>query len=115
MSNVLVNNDCSVKLCDFGLSRTWNKSKDMSSYVVTRWYRAPEIMLGCRNYGTPIDVWGVGCIFGQLLCGEVLFPGQDYLDMVSPPSALSVLTSILDSPYFCFRWNSKIRRPFIRE
>lgn len=51
-------------------------------YVVTRWYRPPEIMLGMRSYGAAVDMWGVGCIFGQLLCGEVLFPGADYRDMV---------------------------------
>jgi serine/threonine protein kinase len=83
-SNILMDCDCHVRIADFGLSRTCVEKpvSKLSEYVVTRWYRAPEIMLGCKDYGAPVDMWGVGCIFGELLCGEALFPGADYLDMV---------------------------------
>jgi serine/threonine protein kinase len=79
-----MNSQCHVQIADFGLSRSFSDdpSTKLSQYVVTRWYRAPEIMLGCKKYGPAIGVWGVGCIFGQLMCGEVLFPGSCYIDMV---------------------------------
>lgn len=78
--NLLVNANCELKICDFGLART---SKDngqfMTEYVVTRWYRAPELLLSCDNYGTSIDVWSVGCIFAEILGRKPIFPGTDCL------------------------------------
>ncbi|KAL4590294.1 hypothetical protein LXL04_003222 [Taraxacum kok-saghyz] len=56
--NLLVNANCELKICDFGLARTSQGSEQfMTEYVVTRWYRAPELLLCCDNYGTSIDVW----------------------------------------------------------
>jgi mitogen-activated protein kinase 1/3 len=52
---------------------------DFTEYVVTRWYRAPEIMLGYHRYGAPIDAWSIACIFCELVLKEPLFPGNDYL------------------------------------
>lgn len=54
----------------------------LTEYVVTRWYRAPEIMLACHEYTKPIDVWSVGCIFAELLARKPYFPGEDYIDQV---------------------------------
>ncbi len=51
----------------------------MTEYVVTRWYRAPEIMLSCQEYTKAIDVWSLGCIFAELLGTKPLFPGDDYI------------------------------------
>lgn len=51
----------------------------LTEYVVTRWYRAPEIMLACQEYTGAIDVWSVGCIFAELLARSPLFPGEDYI------------------------------------
>lgn len=52
---------------------------DLTEYVVTRWYRAPEIMLACQEYTSAIDIWSVGCIFAELLARSPLFPGEDYI------------------------------------
>ncbi|TDH69336.1 hypothetical protein CCR75_001385 [Bremia lactucae] len=86
-SNILLNANCDLKVCDFGLARGGIAScqnerpriGELTEYVVTRWYRAPEIMLNCLHYTTAIDVWAVGCIFAEMLLREPLFPGNDYL------------------------------------
>ncbi|KAI9064066.1 kinase-like protein [Trametes sanguinea] len=86
--NLLVNADCELKICDFGLSRGFNSAPDdnptmMTEYVATRWYRAPEIMLVYKAYNTPIDVWAIGCIMAELLTGKPLFKGKDYVDQLN--------------------------------
>ena len=81
--NLLVNANCDLKICDFGLARTNNtKGQFMTEYVVTRWYRAPELLLCCDNYGTSIDVWSVGCIFAELLGRKPIFPGTECLNQL---------------------------------
>jgi serine/threonine protein kinase len=86
--NLLVNSDCELKICDFGLSRGFDSTPEegtsqMTEYVATRWYRAPEVMLALRRYGTAIDVWSIGCILGELLLGRPLFKGKDYVDQLN--------------------------------
>lgn len=89
-SNLLVNSNCDLKICDFGLARGIDKSHLdgrggtmlLTEYVVTRWYRAPEIMLACHEYSKPVDIWSVGCIFAELLNRKPYFPGDDYIDQV---------------------------------
>jgi mitogen-activated protein kinase 1/3 len=82
-ANLLVNANCDLKICDFGLARTSQvDGESMTEYVVTRWYRAPELLLGCDNYGTSIDVWSVGCIFAEILGRKPIFPGKDSLDQM---------------------------------
>ncbi|CAK5273973.1 unnamed protein product [Mycena citricolor] len=76
--NLLVNADCELKICDFGLSRGFENASHLTEYVATRWYRAPEIMLGFREYDTAIDVWSIGCILAELLSSQPLFKGKDY-------------------------------------
>lgn len=82
-SNILLNSNCDLKICDFGLARggvgAQDKPSELTEYVVTRWYRAPEIMLNCLHYTAAIDVWAVGCIFAEMLLREPLFPGNDYI------------------------------------
>lgn len=79
-SNILVNGNCDLKICDFGLARGLEDEQlGLTEYVVTRWYRAPEIMLACQDYTKAIDVWSVGCIFAELLARQALFPGSDYI------------------------------------
>lgn len=51
----------------------------MTEYVVTRWYRAPELLLNCSEYTAAIDIWSVGCILGEIMTREPLFPGKDYV------------------------------------
>ncbi|KDR80506.1 hypothetical protein GALMADRAFT_135654 [Galerina marginata CBS 339.88] len=86
--NLLVNADCELKICDFGLSRGYDAIPDenashLTEYVATRWYRAPEIMLAYRKYDTAIDVWSIGCILAELLLGAPLFKGKDKHDFTS--------------------------------
>ncbi|GMF65624.1 unnamed protein product [Phytophthora lilii] len=81
-SNLLLNSNCDLKVCDFGLSRGVAPEEDnmeLTEYVVTRWYRAPEIMLSSREYTKAIDIWSTGCIFAELLGRTPLFPGDDYI------------------------------------
>lgn len=81
--NLLINANCDLKICDFGLARTSSgKDQFMTEYVVTRWYRAPELLLCCDNYGTSIDVWSVGCIFAELLGRKPVFPGTECLNQL---------------------------------
>ncbi|KAM5433171.1 mitogen-activated serine/threonine-protein kinase [Microsporum ferrugineum] len=86
--NLLVNADCELKICDFGLARGFSIDPDenagyMTEYVATRWYRAPEIMLSFPSYTKAIDVWSVGCILAELLGGRPFFKGRDYVDQLN--------------------------------
>lgn len=85
--NLLVNADCELKICDFGLARGFSEDPALDAgflteYVATRWYRAPEIMLSFRSYTKAIDVWSVGCIFAELLGGKPFFKGHDYVNQL---------------------------------
>ena len=91
-SNVLLDTDCLVKIADFGLARSLShmpKPTDSSQepcltdYVATRWYRAPEILLGCKRYTTGVDLWSLGCILGEMLSRRPLFPGNSTLEQVN--------------------------------
>ncbi|XP_037016610.2 mitogen-activated protein kinase 11 isoform X6 [Artibeus jamaicensis] len=80
-SNVAVNEDCELRILDFGLAR--QAEEEMTGYVATRWYRAPEITLNWMHYNqTAVDIWSVGCIMAELLQGKALFPGSDYIDQL---------------------------------
>lgn len=81
-SNLLLNANCDLKICDFGLARTTSESDFMTEYVVTRWYRAPELLLNCSEYTTAIDIWSVGCILMEIALREPLFPGKDYVQQL---------------------------------
>ncbi|GMS99146.1 hypothetical protein PENTCL1PPCAC_21321 [Pristionchus entomophagus] len=73
--------EVTLKVLDFGLARQVNQSAgaQMSAYVVTRYYRAPEVVLGLA-YAEKVDVWSIGCIFAEMITHEVLFPGRDHKD-----------------------------------
>lgn len=85
-SNILVNSNCTIKLCDFGLVRSLINSKDTNAVltegVATRWYRAPEVLLGSKSYSTPADIWSFGCIVYEILAQKPLFAGQSTLDQI---------------------------------
>ena len=91
-SNVLLDENCIVKIADFGLARSLTQLKQedarapqdvcLTDYVATRWYRAPEILLGCKKYTTGVDIWSLGCILGEMLLRRPLFPGNSTLDQV---------------------------------
>lgn len=78
-SNIVVKSDCTLKILDFGLARTAGTTFMMTPYVVTRYYRAPEVILG-MGYTENVDIWSVGCIMGEMIRGGVLFPGTDHID-----------------------------------
>jgi len=82
-SNLLVNANCDLKICDFGLARGTHGNEMMTEYVVTRWYRAPELLLSCSGYTGAIDVWSVGCIIAELLGRRPIFPGRDYMHQLA--------------------------------
>ena len=55
---------------------------EYTDYVATRWYRAPELLVGDTQYGPPVDVWAIGCVFAELLCGQPLWPGRSDVDQL---------------------------------
>ena len=77
-SNLLLDSNCLVKVCDFGLCRSVNEAQGpnpvLTDYVATRWYRAPEVILSWRKYTAAIDVWSVGCILAELIIRKPLLP-----------------------------------------
>ncbi|NXQ11629.1 MK13 kinase, partial [Peucedramus taeniatus] len=74
-SNLAVNEDCQLKILDFGLAR--QADAEMTGYVVTRWYRAPEVILNWMHYNQTVDIWSIGCIMAEMLTGKTLFKGKD--------------------------------------
>lgn len=102
-ANILANKNCDLKICDLGLGRgdvkddndessPTNKNKDLTEYVITRWYRAPEVILCPSDYSKAVDIWSIGCIFAELLGRQPLFPGDHYLDQIQK------IISILGTP-----------------
>lgn len=80
--NLLVNSNCDLKICDFGLARVNFTEMEfrlahMTEYICTRWYRAPEILCCWTEYDSAIDVWSIGCIFAEMLTRKPLFPGSN--------------------------------------
>jgi len=79
--NLLIDKQKTLKLADFGLARAFGVPiRTYTHEVVTLWYRAPEVLLGARQYSTPIDIWSVGCIFAELVTRKPLFPGDSEID-----------------------------------
>lgn len=116
-SNLLLNSECHVKVADYGLARSLDtKEADqtpiLTDYVATRWYRAPEILLGSNKYTKGVDMWSLGCILAELLLGKPVFPGtstlnqldrvmevigrptQDDIDAIDCPLAQTMLESL---------------------
>ncbi|KAM4675391.1 mitogen-activated protein kinase 12 [Discoglossus pictus] len=79
--NLAVNEDCELKILDFGLAR--HTDSEMTGYVVTRWYRAPEVILNWMHYTQTVDIWSVGCIMAEMYTGRPLFKGNDHLDQLT--------------------------------
>jgi len=88
-SNLLLNSECLLKVADFGLARLMDAPKEdgsktqvLTDYVATRWYRAPEILLGSNNYTKAVDMWSIGCILGELLGSKPMFPGTSTMNQI---------------------------------
>ena len=102
-SNLLLNANCDLKICDFGLARPTSENEFMTEYVVTRWYRAPELLLNSSDYTAAIDVWSVGCIFMELMNRKPLFPGKDHVHQ------MRLLTEVTKQKYiFFFSMDSRL-------
>ncbi|TPX44461.1 hypothetical protein SeLEV6574_g04481 [Synchytrium endobioticum] len=82
--NLLINKKLELKLGDFGLARAFGiPVRSYSHEVVTLWYRAPDVLMGSRQYSTSIDLWSAGCIFAEMATGRPLFPGSSVRDQLS--------------------------------
>jgi mitogen-activated protein kinase 7 len=93
--NLLVNSDCELRICDYGLARGAIDGQSEllnTEYVTTRYYRAPEVILSPTQYTKALDIWSVGCIFGEILGRKVVFKGKDHIDQ------LQRVFSILGTP-----------------
>jgi mitogen-activated protein kinase 15 len=116
-SNLLLNSDCLMKVADFGLARSMPKEREtnedgtpaepaasgatgrggadsketLTDYIATRWYRAPEILLGSDRYEKAVDMWGTGCILGEVLSGKPVFAGSSTLQQLELSTRLPVL------------------------
>ncbi|KAF9800068.1 hypothetical protein SFRURICE_016945 [Spodoptera frugiperda] len=92
-SNILITEDGILKVADFGMARDYDiPYQQYTPVVVTRWYRAPELLLRSKTYGTPIDMWSVGCIFAELMNLQPLFPGSSEINQ------LKVIFEVLGTP-----------------
>lgn len=80
--NILIDENCEVKICDFGSSRIYIKDKQFSPNIGTKWYKCPEILLGKKNYNKKVDVWSLGCIMAELYLLEPIFPGGSDIEML---------------------------------
>ena len=117
-SNMLLNSDCLVKVCDFGLARSIaalsNNSVSnpvLTDYVATRWYRAPEILLGSTKYTKGVDIWSIGCILGEMLGGKPTFPGTStmnqldrIIEVVDRSETNQALLTDVSGYWKAFRW-----------
>lgn len=96
--NLLVNANCDLKICDFGLARVSFEDKGdfqtcpMTEYVCTRWYRAPEVLCSWSDYTKAIDIWSIGCIFAEMLGRKPFFPGNN------TQHQLQLITNFLGTP-----------------
>ncbi len=104
--NLLVNADCRLKIADFGLARMYSESNNgkiapMTDYVTTRWYRAPEILVGWPVYSSAVDMWAVGCIIAELIKRNPLFPGVD------TSKQIDIIINMLGKPDKAFIKRSK--------
>lgn len=74
--NILLTDKGIVKICDFGSAKVMNSKELNTPYIVSRYYRAPELSLGCSDYSHAIDIWAIGCIFAEFMTMRPLFPGK---------------------------------------
>lgn len=109
-ANILVDEQGHVRVADFGHALAHGEKREqMYTYVVTRWYRAPELLLDCRRYGEAVDMWAIGCIFAEMMTSKALFRGDD------SKTQLKLILECLGKPAFedtKFIDNDKLRTYF---
>jgi mitogen-activated protein kinase 1/3 len=116
--NVLVNKNCDVKLCDFGLARGragFSQEDDdflRTEYVGTRWYRAPEVVLTSMEYTAAVDIWSAGCILGECIGRKPMFTGRDFLDQIG--SIVKVLGTPSEQELSFIPQENRAARDFIK-
>ena len=83
-ANLLISSTGVLKIADFGLARVFDGSKNRpySHQVATRWYRAPELLFSARKYDEGVDLWAIGCIFGEMINSSPLFPGESDIEQI---------------------------------
>ncbi|KAF9020860.1 TFIIH complex serine/threonine-protein kinase subunit kin28 [Haplosporangium bisporale] len=82
-NNLLLGRDGQLKIADFGLARDFgDRGRQLTAQVVTRWYRAPELLFGAKEYGYGVDIWSTGCIFAELLLRNPYLPGNTDMDQL---------------------------------
>ena len=91
--NILISKDNKVRIADFGSAKKFSYGEN-TDYICTRWYRAPECLLGSRQYDPYIDIWALGAIAVELLTFEPLFPGTNTIDQVAK------ISDVLGSPSY---------------
>jgi cell division cycle 2-like protein len=114
-SNILVHGTGRIALADFGLARRYQEpAKAMTQLVVTLWYRAPELLFGEACYGPAVDMWSIGCIFGELITKDAIMPGQGELDQIDQIFSLVGVPNDKNWPDFdklpnagLFRWKPR--------
>ena len=105
--NILINREkLELKICDFGAAKVLERNQPSTSYICTRYYRAPELIFGCVDYNFSIDIWSVGCIIAELLTGQILFRGMTTSDqltkimsIIGSPSVEQILAMNSQSPF----------------
>lgn len=114
-SNILVHQTGRIALADFGLARRFqDPPRAMTQLVVTLWYRAPELLFGEACYGPAVDMWSIGCIFGELITKDAILPGQGELDQIDQIFSLVGVPNERNWPSFTklpnaglFRWKAR--------
>ncbi|KAJ8457301.1 hypothetical protein ONZ45_g18364 [Pleurotus djamor] len=88
-ANLLISNSGSLRIADFGLARAFTtnatfrgRERKYTNCVVTRWYRPPELLLGAQQYGGEIDMWGIGCVLGEMFVRKPILPGNSDMDQL---------------------------------
>ncbi|KAF8201411.1 kinase-like domain-containing protein [Pholiota molesta] len=132
-ANLLISNNGTLRIADFGLARTYatsvanappnatsrtGRDRRYTNCVVTRWYRPPELLLGARNYGGEVDMWGIGCVLGEMFQRKPILPGTSDLDQLEKIFSLCGSPNQHNWPYFdalpgcegVIRFNSHVRK-----
>lgn len=107
-SNILIQPDTLLlKICDFGSAKKLESNQPSVSYICSRYYRAPELIVGCCLYSTKIDIWGLGCVMGEMYMGKPVFQGQE------PMLQLREISKLLGPPSeeFIYESNSNYHGP----